>query len=156
VRRPVLDELEERMQRHELDVIVVLNEDRLSRDADHRSYFYYVADRFGCEIRFAELEPDGKLPQSGEDKLVGDIRRRLGRIERDRIVKRTRRGRVHRASLGLPSGGRDGPPYGFRKAQPGEPYSYWMEAEAETTILRRMLSAPPPMRTPADARLLLS
>src|SRR5258706_2892442 len=69
VARPGLDEVERLIQRGEIDVVVVLNWERLARRVERRYAALYLARKYGREYRFAELVPDGKLPDTPEAKV---------------------------------------------------------------------------------------
>jgi DNA invertase Pin-like site-specific DNA recombinase len=138
VRRQGLDEVERLIQRRDVDVVVVMNWERLARKVERRYAALWLARKYGCEYRFVELLPDGKLPDTTEAKIQAAVMEVFGEIEREKIIERTKRGRLKRATLGLPSGGRGGATYGFQVAREGEPYSVWMEDETEGPILREM------------------
>jgi DNA invertase Pin-like site-specific DNA recombinase len=138
VERPALAEVEERIRQRAIDVVVCLNFERLARDSTARGAALAFARKYGVEYRFAELKPDGKIPNTDEAMMLSTIMEAYGAINRKKIVDNTERGRLHRASLGLPIGGSAGSPYGFRKAQPGDKYSYWAEEPSEAAILREM------------------
>lgn len=139
VERPALAEVEHLIAQRAVDVVVCLNFERLSRNLERRYAAIYLARKHGVEYRFAELEPDGKLPDTLESRLIGPVLEAYGELNREKIVENTTRGRDKRAALGVPTGGSDGPPFGFRKAVKGsDPTTYWAEEEREATLLREM------------------
>ena len=118
VERQGLDAVEHLIQQREVDVVVVLNWERLARKIERRHAALYLAHRYGVEYRFAELVPEGKLPDTLEARIAAPILEAYGEINREKRVSDTKRGRLKLAAQGLPAGGRGGPPYGFR-------YAHW-------------------------------
>ena len=133
--RDGLEAVEEHLRRREVDVVVVLNWDRLARVEERRHAAMYLAKRYGAEYCFAELEPDGKRPDTLEAKIIASVMEVVGEITRQQILANTRRGRLKRALQGIPIGGRGGAPYGFRYAKEGEEFSVWMPDEVEAPRL---------------------
>ena len=138
VRLAGLEEIERLIQRREVDVVVCLNWERLARNVERRSAALYFARKYGCEYRFAELLPDGKRLDTPEAKAHAALMEVFGEMEREKIIARTTRGRLKRLSQGLPSGGRGGAPYGFRRALEGEVCTAWMDEPREHTVLRQL------------------
>jgi DNA invertase Pin-like site-specific DNA recombinase len=118
VRREAFEEVEDLIRRREIDVVVVLNWERLDRRDDARKAAVYMAERYGVEYRFVEFKPDGKLANTPEAKAYAGFKQLFGEIQRDYIVANTQRGRQDRVDQGIPGGGSDGPPYGMRDATP--------------------------------------
>jgi DNA invertase Pin-like site-specific DNA recombinase len=140
VERPALDEVERLIAKRAVDVVVVLNFERLARDLVRRYAAIYHAEKYGVEYRFAELKPDGKMPDTMESKIYLPVMEAFGMMSRQKIVDDTKRGKAQRVAMGYPSGGRGGPPYGFRKALEGDGYKYWAERQDEAKTLRFMFS----------------
>jgi site-specific DNA recombinase len=135
VERPMLAEVERLIIRREVDVVVVLNFERLARDTERRHAALYTARKYGVEYRFAELPPDGKLQQSGVDRLLASVLDAYGEINREKIVENTKRGRQKRAVLGIPPSGRGGAPYGLRDATPADTYTRYARRDDEAERL---------------------
>jgi DNA invertase Pin-like site-specific DNA recombinase len=135
VERPMLAEVERLIIRREVDVVVVLNFERLARDTERRHAALYTARKYGVEYRFAELPPDGKLQQSGVDRLLASVLDAYGEINREKIVENTKRGRAKRAVLGIPPSGRGGAPYGLRDATPADTYTRYARRDEEADRL---------------------
>jgi DNA invertase Pin-like site-specific DNA recombinase len=134
--REALDEVERLIQQHAVDVVVVLNWERLARREIQRNAALYHAEKFGCEYRFVEFKPDGKLPDTQEFKALAAVRSLYGELNRAMIVANTSRGREKRAAQGTPSGGSDGPPYGMRDATPADlPLNRFAREDAEAKRL---------------------
>jgi len=141
--REGLDEVERLIQQRAVDVVVVLNWERLARREIQRNAALYHAEKYGCEYRFVEFKPDGKLPDTPEFKALAAVRGLYGELNRAMIVANTERGRAQRTATGVPSGGRDGPPYGMRDATPADlPLTRFaredVEAERLLWIFQRM------------------
>src|SRR5262249_3170181 len=115
VHREGLDRVERLIRERGVDVVVVLNFARLARDLVRRYAALFHAKKYGVEYRFAALEPDGKLSDAPEVKMLAPLYEAFGTIEREAIADRTQRGRLKRAALGLPTTGCDGAPYGYRR-----------------------------------------
>ena len=140
VERPALREVEQLITQRAVDVVVVLNFERLARNLERRYASLYHARKYGVEYRFAELEPDSKLADDLTSRLIVPVLEAYGEINREKIVENTMRGRAKRVALGFPTGGRGGPPYGFRKVAEGDATTYWAERTDEADILRAMFT----------------
>jgi DNA invertase Pin-like site-specific DNA recombinase len=140
VERPALIEVDRLIAQRAVDVVVVLNFERLARNLERRYAAMYHARKYGVEYRFAEIDPDGKMPDTLESRLVAPVLEAYGELNREKIVENTARGKAKRVALGYPSGGSSGPPYGFRKAEKGDATKYWAERTDEADILRFMFS----------------
>jgi DNA invertase Pin-like site-specific DNA recombinase len=141
VERPVLDAVLKLVQRGEVDVIVVRELERLDRTKAGRYASIGTASRYGVEFRFANLPPDGKLPNTPEGKIYLAMAEEFGEMERDRIVERTKPGRERRLALGIPGGGRDGPPYGYMwppKSDGVKTHNAFVEDPNEAPVLREL------------------
>jgi DNA invertase Pin-like site-specific DNA recombinase len=141
VERPVLEAVLGLAQRGEVDVIVVREIERLSRDLLQRYAAIGVAKKYGVEFRCANLPPDGKLPNTDEGRMLQGVLDMFGAMERNRIVERTTPGRERRLALGIPGGGRDGPPYGYTwppKPEGAKTHSAFVEDPNEAPILQEL------------------
>lgn len=118
--RKVLESVIALAQQRKVDVIVAREMERLSRDKDRRALVIGMCEMYGVEWRFANLTPDGRLPDTLEGKMVAAIKELYGAVEAEMIAERTRPGHERRFAAGFPHGGRYGPPYGYRW-RPKEP-----------------------------------
>lgn len=143
VERKVLESVVLLAERREVDVIVAREPERLSRKSEQRTFYMEYCKRYSVEWRFANLPPDGKLPDSLEGRIVGSVLEYFGEIEAERIAERMTPGRERRYAAGLPAGGRTGAPYGF-KWRPKEPddktYSAFIEDPDQAPIVREIYS----------------
>ena len=114
VPRPVLNAVLMLAEQRKIDVIVCSEYERVDRLADRRAVWKATAEKFGCEFRFANLPPTGKLPDTMESRIVGAVRDVMGELEAARLRERTLPGMMRRAEAGLPGSGRSGPAYGYR------------------------------------------
>src|SRR5258708_39176134 len=94
VARSGLDEVERLIQRGEIDVVVVLNWERLARRGGRRYAALYLARKYGREYRFGELVPGGRLPDTPEGKVQAGFADGFGQRGRGKTIRRTKRGRV--------------------------------------------------------------
>jgi DNA invertase Pin-like site-specific DNA recombinase len=140
VERPVLDAVLQLAQRGEVDVIVAREMERVSRTKAGRYQGIGTAAKYGAEFRFANLPPDGKLPNTTEGKLYLAMLEEFGEMERDRIVERTAPGRERRLAAGIPGGGRFGPAYGYRwpDKNGAKTNGTFVEVEEESAIMREL------------------
>lgn len=134
VRRQALAELEALIAERAVDAVVVNDFERLARTEERRYAALFHARRYCVEYRFASLGADGKLDETPMAKLYGSVMQVFGEIERDKIFARTMRGRMHRAARGVPSGGRNGAPYGYQFVG-DPPYQTWARRDDEADLL---------------------
>ncbi|HEV8192984.1 MAG TPA: recombinase family protein [Ktedonobacterales bacterium] len=92
--------------RGQIDVIVAREFERVARVKMRRWAAISIALDFGVEFRFANLPPDGRLPDSREGKMYMAFAEEFGEMERERIIERTAPGMERRRAAGMPSGGR--------------------------------------------------
>src|SRR5260221_6932086 len=101
-------------ERHEIDVIVCREPDRLARETIQRHTIIGTARKLGVEVRFACYPPDGVLPDTMEAKIVAAVTDQLIEYERKKIIERTWPKRLERLQKRIPGTGRGGrPPYGY-------------------------------------------
>jgi site-specific DNA recombinase len=128
-------------QQKKVDVIVAREPERLSRTSERRAFYIELCKSWGVEWRFANLQPDGKLPDTLEGKLMGMVTELYGELEAARIAERTAPGQERRYAAGLPHGGRYGPPYGYKwrpKALDEKTYSAYLEDPEKAAIVREI------------------
>ncbi len=112
VARPVLDEVLKLAAAGQIDVIVVSEMERIARSRMRRYQAIQTALDVGCEFRFANLEPDGRLPDDPAMRMYLNLMEEYGQMEAERIVERLGAPKRRRYEDGLPHGGRSGPAYG--------------------------------------------
>jgi DNA invertase Pin-like site-specific DNA recombinase len=113
--RNELDAVMALAERHEIDVIVCREPDRVARETTQRHTIIGTARKLGVEVRFACYPPDGALPDTMEAKIVASVTDALIEYERNKILGRTWPRRLERLQKGIPGTGRGGrPPYGYR------------------------------------------
>ena len=140
VERPVLDAVMRLVQRGEVDVVVAREMERLSRTKAGRYEAIGTARKYGAEFRFANMPPNGKLPETPEGKMYLAMLEEFGEMERDRIAERTAPGRERRLAEGIPGGGRFGPTYGYRwpDKNGAKTNDLFVEVPEESAILREL------------------
>lgn len=97
--RPSLEKLRDKAFNGEIDRIVVLCPDRLSRKYSHQLILVEEFQRLGVEIVFVNRS----LSDSPEDQLLFQIQGVIAEFEREKIMERSRRGKLHKAKLGKTS-----------------------------------------------------
>ena len=105
--RPALDRLRDEIAAKQIERVVVLSSDRLSRNFIHQEYLREEWERSGCKLVYTE-EPAIETPQ---DLLASRVRGIFAEYERLVFLDRTRRGMLHRARKGEPS---PNVPWGYR------------------------------------------
>jgi len=96
--RPALERLRDAIAAGQIQRVVVLSADRLSRNFIHQEYLREEWARAGCELVYVQ-EPSIETPQ---DLLVSRVRGIFAEYERFAFLERTRRGLLHRARQGEP------------------------------------------------------
>jgi predicted Zn-ribbon and HTH transcriptional regulator len=86
--RKVLEAVVLLAQKREVDVIVARESQRLSRVGERLNFYVELCKTFDVEWRFANIQPDGKLPDTWEGKLRGLIEGLFGELEAERIAER--------------------------------------------------------------------
>ncbi len=94
--RPALDALRDGVARGEIETVLVLSIDRLSRNFAHQILLQEEFARSGATVRCVQ-EPDDATPQG---MLLRQILSVISECERTQIAERSRRGRIHRARQG--------------------------------------------------------
>lgn len=132
--RPALDRLRDRAAQGELDRVLVLCPDRFARKHVHQLILVEEFKRLAVEIEFI----NHALSDTPEDQLLFQIQSVISEFEREKIMERSRRGKMYRAGSGNVSV-LSGAPYGFRyvpKSESGEARYEIVEHEAE--VVRRI------------------
>ena len=132
--RPALEALRDAVAGGEVETVVVLSADRLSRNFAHQMLLQEEFARQGARIVSVQ-EPDDATPQG---MLLRQMLSAISEYERTQIAERSRRGKIHRArqgSLNMISR----PPYGYRLIRKTEASGARLEIdEAEATVVRRI------------------
>jgi site-specific DNA recombinase len=126
--RPGLDSLRDRIAEGQIDTVLVLSPDRLSRKYAYQILLVEEFHRHGAEIVFIKSPP----ATTPEERLLAQVQGMIAEYERAQIIERTRRGKRHRARQGSVNV-LSGAPYGYRyvkKSDGGNAYYEVVEAEA--------------------------
>ena len=132
--RPALDALRDGVARGEIETVLVLSIDRMSRNFAHQILLQEEFARSGATVRCVQ-EPDDATPQG---MLLRQILSVISEYERTQIAERSRRGKIHRArqgSLNMLTRA----PYGYRLIRKTETCGARFEIdEAEARVVRRI------------------
>lgn len=93
--RPRLDALRDKAAAGEIDQILILNPDRLARKYAHQLMLVEEFKKFSVEITFVNRQ----IAASPEDQLLLQIQGVISEYEREKIVERHRRAKLHKAQL---------------------------------------------------------
>ena len=116
--RPELDKLRDLVTEGKVDIVIVHDVDRLSRDPAHIAYLEREFEESGVPVRYVLL-PDSETP-SGQ--LLKDVKAAVGRFENLQRVERSRRGARRKAKEQKVNVG------------PHRPYGYRVTAESTLEI----------------------
>jgi site-specific DNA recombinase len=94
--RPGLDALRDQAVAGALDHILVLSPDRLARNHAHQLVLIEECKRLGVEMVFVNRP----IAQSPEDQLLLQMQGVIAEFEREKIIERSRRGKLHKAKHG--------------------------------------------------------
>ncbi len=108
LRRPALDNLRDRAAAGEIDRILVHTPDRLARKYAHQLILIEEFHRLGVEILFVNRN----ITASPEDQLLLQIQGVISEYEREKIMERSRRGKLYKARQGKVSA-LSAAPYGY-------------------------------------------
>ncbi len=106
--RPALDSLRDKAFSGEVTKVLVLCPDRLARKYAHQLILIEEFQRLGVEIIFSNRD----ITNSPEDQLLLQIQGVISEYEREKIMERSRRGKLQKASKGFVSV-LCGAPYGY-------------------------------------------
>ena len=128
--RPGLDRLRDAARDGLIDMILLLDPDRLSRKYAYQVLLLEEFKRWEVAIRFLRQPP----PDNPEQQLLIQIQGVIAEYERARIMERTRRGRLYWARQGRPVSARV--PYGYRYIRHNrkEPPSVEVDEEAAEVV----------------------
>jgi site-specific DNA recombinase len=132
--RPGLDRLRDAAAEGQMETVVVLSPDRLSRKYAYQILLLEELDRQGTEVVFVH-SPPAKTP---EEQLLLQVQGMIAEYERAQIVERTRRGKRHQARQGSVNV-LSGAPYGYRYVKKTDASSAYYEVlEDEAGVVRRV------------------
>ena len=106
--RPALDSLRDKAVSGEIEIVLVLCPDRLARKYAHQLILIEEFQRLGVEIIFANKN----ISATPEDQLLLQIQGVISEYEREKIIERSRRGKLQKARRGVLSV-LSGAPYGY-------------------------------------------
>ena len=134
--RPALDRLRDRAAAGDIDQVLILCPDRLARKYTHQLILVEEFKKLGVDILFANRS----ISTSPEDQLLFQIQGVIAEYEREKIIERHRRGKLHKAKSGKVCV-LSGAPYGYvyLRAQDREDAKYEIhpkEAEVVQKIFR--------------------
>ena len=132
--RPGLDRLRDRIAEGQIDTVLVLSPDRLSRKYAYQILLSEEFHRHGSELVFVK-SPAATTP---EEQLLAQVQGMIAEYERAQIIERTRRGKRHRARQGSVNV-LSGAPYGYRYVKKSDSNSAYYEViEAEAAVVRKV------------------
>jgi site-specific DNA recombinase len=119
--RPALERLRDRVAEGGLDVLYVHSADRLARRYAYQVLLLEELGRYGVTVIFL----NGPSGRSAEDELLVQVQGMIAEYERAKILERCRRGKLHKARLGLVNV-MSKAPYGYLyvRRTDGDPASY--------------------------------
>jgi len=129
--RPGLDHLRDLAQEGQIEAVLILSPDRLSRKQAHLLVLLDEFKKRNIQVLFTSQS----YSDSPEDNLMLQIQGAIAEYERVKILDRTRRGAIHAAKNGQFMGGV--PPYGYRyisKSKAGK--AQWEVNPDEAKIVR--------------------
>jgi len=132
--RPKLDALRDKAAAGEIDQILILNPDRLARKYTHQLMLVEECKKLGVTITFVNRQ----IATSPEDQLLLQMQGVIAEYEREKIIERHRRGKLHKAQHGkvcVLSGAPYG--YGYIPATDTDEARYEIQ-EREAAVVQRV------------------
>jgi len=132
--RPGLDRLRDGIAEGQIETVLVLSPDRLSRKYAYQILLTEKFHRQGAELVFVKSPP----ATTPEEQLLAQVQGMIAEYERAQIIERPRRGKRHRARQGSVNV-LSGAPYGYRygkKSDSGN--AYYEVIEAEAAVVRQV------------------
>ena len=130
--RPGLDSLRDRVAEGQIDTVLVLSPDRLSRKYAYQILLTEELLRHGTELVLVKSPP----ASTPEERLRTQVQGMIAEYERAQILERTRRGKRHRARQGSVNV-LSGAPYGYRYRKKTDSRSAYYEVlETEAAVVR--------------------
>ena len=131
--RPGLDRLRDRVAEGQIDTVVALSPDRLSRKYAYQILLTEELQRHGAELLFVKSPP----ASTPEERLLTQVQGMIAEYERAQILERTRRGKRYRARQGSVNV-LSGAPYGYSyKKKTDSSSAYYEVIEAEAAVVRQ-------------------
>ena len=134
--RPGLERIRDLAAEGQIQAVLALSPDRLSRKYAYQVLLIEELARHGVEMVFI------KAPHSGtpEDQLLIQFQGMIAEYERAQILERSRRGKRHRAKQGEVSV-LSGAPYGYRYIRKtDESAAYYEIIETEADVVRKIFN----------------
>lgn len=128
--RPGMTKLRAAMRNHEVDVVVALAMDRLSREQNQQGAIFYEAEDAGVRLEFVTED----FENSATGKFMRSAKSFVAEVEREKIRERTTRGKRALLETGRIIRGFK-PRYGYRFSQDGRRF----EEDAETAAVVRRI-----------------
>ena len=94
--RPALDQLRQAVSQEEFDVVICYDLDRFGRNLGHQILLEQEFARHNVSIHYVL----GEYKENPEGRLTKHIKAVIAEYEREKILERTRRGRIGRAKAG--------------------------------------------------------
>jgi site-specific DNA recombinase len=113
---PGLNAMLDAAKRHEFEVLIVYDPDRLARNMAKQLVLEEELHRYGVAIRYCTL----RLGDTAEDRLLKNMRASISEYEREKIALRTSRGKRAKAERGEYVGV-GAAPYGYRMVRQVDP-----------------------------------
>jgi site-specific DNA recombinase len=134
--RPGLDQLRDKVQRGEVERLLMTAPDRLARKYVHQVFLLEELEGSGCKVEFL----DRPMSEDPHDQLLLQIRGAVAEYERTLITERMRRGRLIKLQAGalLPW---SKAPFGYRvdSQHPRDPASIQIE-ESEAAVVAEIFA----------------
>lgn len=131
--RPGLERVRDLAAEGQIQAVLVLSPDRLSRKYAYQVLLIEELARHGVQVVFIKT-PKSDSP---EDQLLLQFQGMIAEYERAQILERSRRGKLHRARQGEVSV-LGGAPYGYRYVRKSEERAgYYEVIEAEAQVVRQ-------------------
>ncbi len=132
--RPALDKLREAVTTFNIEVVIVLDLDRLARKVVYQMLLEEEFTKLGAAIEYA----NGRYEDSDEGRFQKNIRAVVAEYERAKILERMKRGKIGKAKSGKVLIGAVAP-YGYLKVGTGD--EAVLEAnEAEAAVVQGIFS----------------
>src|SRR5262249_18627212 len=126
--RPALSKLRDAIRAGAVDVVLIYDPDRLSRQLAHQLILIEEIEARRVAIEWAS----GPRGNTTEGRLLDNVRGVIAEYEREKIRERTGRGRKEKARRGFFISSR--PPYGYRFGADGQLAIY----DEEAAVVRMM------------------
>lgn len=130
--RPALDRLREAIPAFNVNVVLVLDLDRLARKTVYQMLIEEEFARMGVTIEYV----NGRYDDSDEGRLQKHIKGAVAEYERAKILERMKRGKLGKAKSGKVIIGAVAP-YGYRKVGTGQDATLVLD-EVEAAAVRRI------------------